>query len=121
MENCYKHLDNEAIGICEYCQRPICEACHLEYDEKNFCSNFCISDHKKSKRSELFAHLTSFKIGAIYFGFFLLSVYLMFIVYRFQQGAMTMKSLWPHAIAYMVLGLILGLIFLIVSVTSTKD
>ncbi len=45
--NCYLHPDNEAVGTCTSCGRPICRECAIEVQNKLVCRE-CLSTGKAS-------------------------------------------------------------------------
>ncbi|MCX8202030.1 MAG: hypothetical protein N3H84_08030 [Candidatus Caldarchaeum sp.] len=36
---CFVHRDREAVGVCSYCHRAVCEKCSVYDDFKLFCND----------------------------------------------------------------------------------
>jgi len=121
MDECYKHLEKEAVSVCTNCDRPFCEECRQEFGDELFCSINCVDAYRKSLRKQTIDVMTSKKSGFAYSGFLFLALYLMYIVYKYQKGGLTISQLLPHIVLYSVLALILAFAFLLISLSSGKD
>ena len=45
---CFKHPDQDAVGICVTCGKGVCKDCWVEADDLMFCSHSCVPDGRVS-------------------------------------------------------------------------
>jgi hypothetical protein len=44
---CFKHNDNQSVGLCKSCGKAVCKECAIEFSKGLACSDMCEKDAKE--------------------------------------------------------------------------